>query len=680
MLRSEAASSIRACVLVLLAIMLGLGCGVAGSAAPSAPPQWVKPPERPVQHDPLLRPQLVQANALIRAGEARSTYAVNGNGMSVAVLDTGLRTTHVDFSGRVPAARNFTSDNGGDPFNAADGNGHGTNVGGIIAANSIHVGIAPGASILPLKVLPNQGAGSFFAIDQALQWVIDNRAAYNIGAVNLSLSDGGNYTSQPSDAIRTKFQTLRAARVAVVCAAGNEFYPLSQQGMGYPAIFPESVSVGAVFDADVGAIGYTDGAQAATTGPDRVTPFSQRLHPNVQATNRTDIFAPGAPITSSGNLSDTGASTQHGTSQAAPVMAGVILLLQEYHLRVTGTLPTVDKLEAWLRAGAVTMVDGDDENDNVTNTGLAFPRVDVMGAMQAMVAEIGGVGGGSVTITSPNGGEVQTIGTNQGITWTSSSITGNVKIEYSNTGGASWLPIYTSTENDGFALWTVQGPPTTQARIRVSSVSNPAVTDISNANFTLSGSTGITLTYPNGGDVQVIGTDFPIRWTAVNGSGNVRIEWSPNAGGTWFPIYTNTPNDGFAWWTVQHPVTAQARIRVTWLLDTGVFDVSDANFTIRGNSITVLSPNGGEVQVFNTNQSITWSSVNAPGNVKIEYSNNGGASWFPIYTSTENDGFALWTVQGPATSQARIRISSLADPACSDISDANFTINSGFGF
>ena len=74
---------------------------------------------------------------------------------------------------------------------------------------------------------------------------------------------------------------------------------------------------------------------------------------------------------------------QHGTSQAAPVVAGVTLLVQEYYRRLTGSLPKVDYVVACLRQGGVAILDGDDESDNVQNTRLKFTRLDAMGALRA---------------------------------------------------------------------------------------------------------------------------------------------------------------------------------------------------------------------------------------------------------------------------------------------------------
>lgn len=362
-------------------------------------PQPIVPVERPQQVDVVL--ELIQTSSFIQATTARTTFNVSGKGLTAAVLDTGLRTTHVDFAGKVLAQRNFTTDNGGDVNNANDGNGHGTNVGGIIVANKINIGIAPGAKIVPLKVLSNGGGGSFTAVQQALQWVLDNHVTHKISAVNLSLGDSGNYANDDAfaaDAVKDLVKKLVAKRVAVVIAAGNGFFNhASKQGMSYPGIIREAVSVGAIYDANEGAFNYASGAKAFSTGPGRVTPFSQRLHESSDRICRTDIFAPGAPITSSGIASDTAFSVQHGTSQASPVTTGVILLLQEYYQRVAKSLapkfpatfkapflPSVSLLVQCLREGGVEFKDGDDEDDNVANTGLTFVRLDALLALRRM--------------------------------------------------------------------------------------------------------------------------------------------------------------------------------------------------------------------------------------------------------------------------------------------------------
>ncbi|HET6424833.1 MAG TPA: S8 family serine peptidase [Planctomycetaceae bacterium] len=340
-----------------------------------------------------IRSQDAETDGLLRLATARSQFSVDGSGLAIAVLDSGLRTTHVDFRGKIVARRNFTTESGGDPNIVDDGNGHGTNVAGIAVARGIHTGIAPGANLVPLKVLKTDGSGSFESVEAALAWVLANARTYKISVVNLSLGDGSNTTTDNvlNDGIRTKIQQLRTQRIAVVCAAGNDFYRYtSRQGMSYPGILRETISVGALYDASLGRVDYGDGAIAYTTGAGRFCPFSQRLHPNVNAATRTDVFVPGAALTSAGIANDNAESTYHGTSQATPVAAGLVLLAQQYALRRSGQLPTVDQLEKWLRAptSRTQRLDGDDENDNVSNTNLSFASADAIDLLTAAKTEL----------------------------------------------------------------------------------------------------------------------------------------------------------------------------------------------------------------------------------------------------------------------------------------------------
>ena len=345
----------------------------------------VKAVERPLRVNQGFHPELLEVDWLVRSSEARATFHCDGSRTTVAVLDTGLNSSHLDFAGRIVAQSNFTQDNGGDPHNADDGNGHGTHVTGIVSANAIHKGIAPGTRIVAVKVLANDGSGTWGSVYEGLQWVIQNRLVYGISAVCMSLGDGGNHksASQPADGIGSALRDLDEVGVVCCVAAGNDFFShQSQQGMGYPAIFPTCVSVGAVFDGNVGPLSYVDGAVAYSTSADRITPFSQRLHADEGGEFGTDIFAPGAPVTSTG-FGEDGSTVQAGTSQATPVVAGVALLLQSYYLRATNSLPSTEQIRQWLMLGAAPIMDGDDENDNVKNTNKVFARVDAYAALAA---------------------------------------------------------------------------------------------------------------------------------------------------------------------------------------------------------------------------------------------------------------------------------------------------------
>ena len=379
--------------------LLAAAVGLAAAGRPAATAQDAKPgklvmPPKPVREFKL--PQLgtatIEASTFIEVDAARTQFKVTGKGLAAAVLDTGLNTKHVDFAGRVPVQKNFTTEGGAD--DATDTHGHGTNVAGILAANKDHVGMAPDAKLIPLKVLGEGGS-----LEPALQWVLDNHAPdkQNITVVNMSLSDGSNHTNPDAfaatESVRVLMRKLKDARVAVVVAAGNEFFPQnSKEGMGYPAIFPEAISVGAVYDAPIAEFTYANGAKVKTGTAGRITPFSQRLHPDTDPKKSfTDVFAPGAPVTSSGIDGPTGESIQSGTSQAAPVTAGTVLLMQEFYIRSTNERPTVDQLKKWLRDGAKKMKDGDDEDDNVQhpNPPKEYLQLNALGAMKAIERELG---------------------------------------------------------------------------------------------------------------------------------------------------------------------------------------------------------------------------------------------------------------------------------------------------
>jgi PKD repeat protein len=91
----------------------------------------------------------------------------------------------------------------------------------------------------------------------------------------------------------------------------------------------------------------------------------------------------------------------------------------------------------------------------------------------------------TINIISPNGGEIWNKGTSMNITWTSQNVSGNVKIELSRNSGSTWTTIVSNTANDGGYSWKVTRPATTQARIRISSVTNSVISDISNNDFTI---------------------------------------------------------------------------------------------------------------------------------------------------------------------------------------------------
>ncbi len=182
----------------------------------------------------------------------------------------------------------------------------------------------------------------------------------------------------------------------------------------------------------------------------------------------------------------------------------------------------------------------------------------------------------------------------------------------------------------------------------------------------------VTMTSPNGAEVWPTGTLKTISWTSVNPAEKVKIELARNGVTYNEVLFDSTTNDGSESWLVTGPGTTSARMRVSNVGGSAT-DVSNAFFTIA--SVAVSSPNGGEDWYAGTSQNITWSSGGVTGNVNVFLSRDGGAS-FPeaLFTNTANDGVQSWTVTGPATSTARIRVVSVSNADVVDTTDTDFTI------
>jgi hypothetical protein len=184
-----------------------------------------------------------------------------------------------------------------------------------------------------------------------------------------------------------------------------------------------------------------------------------------------------------------------------------------------------------------------------------------------------------------------------------------------------------------------------------------------------------TVVIPNGGEAWKIGTIRRIEWQSAI-LGNVSVELSRDGGATWTTIFAGLVNDGAHKWTVTGPATNRARLRVCSTAAPAVCDASDANFVINRGTVTVAAPNGGETWSMGSVRRMEWTST-VDGNVRIELSRDGGSSWATLFASLENDGGQNWTVTGPATSQARVRVCSVSTPRVCDSSNATFRIAAG---
>ena len=284
-----------------------------------------------------------------------------GAGTTVAVLDTGVDYTKMAFGSctmpgsagcKVVFAQDFASDDG-----SLDDNGHGTNVAGTV------LGVAPDAGIAALDVFKwvglNFGAYDSDIID-ALNWTIANQSTYNIVAANLSLGKGRYFSLCSSSVYTTVFANLRSSGILPVVASGNNGY---KDSMNEPACAPGAVSVGAVYDANVGGLSWGNPLTCTdpTTMPDQVTCFSN-------SSDFLTILAPGALINAAG-------ITMGGTSQAAPHVAGAAAVLQAAH-----PSDSIAKTETRMIKGGVPVTDA--------ANGITKPRLNLDGSMNLSICAL----------------------------------------------------------------------------------------------------------------------------------------------------------------------------------------------------------------------------------------------------------------------------------------------------
>lgn len=211
-------------------------------------------------------------------------FTVTGSGVNAYIIDTGVRFTHSEFTGRTGSS----FDSIGDGQNGNDCNGHGTHVAGTVGGTVY--GVAKGVTVHRVRVLNCSGSGSNSGVIAGVDWVTANHVSPAVA--NMSLGGGA------STALDNAVNNSVASGVTYAVAAGNSNANACNSS---PAREPSAITVG------------------STTNTDARSSFSN-------FGTCVDIFAPGSSITSAWYTSNTATNTISGTSMASPHVAGVAAL------------------------------------------------------------------------------------------------------------------------------------------------------------------------------------------------------------------------------------------------------------------------------------------------------------------------------------------------------------------
>jgi hypothetical protein len=247
-----------------------------------------------------------------------------GAGVTMAIIDTGIDGNHSGLDDLdddnstndtkviafYDAINNPGATNGSEIF-PYDDNGHGTHCAGITAGTGAptfqHVGVAPHANLVGVKVLSGSGSGSFAQVMAGMQWTVEKRHEFNIRAASMSLGGPGpiEWTSAEEESVNRMANEMMRSGVALFIAAGNS---AGSATIGTPGSAEDVITVGAL-DKDTAIAVYS------SQGPTE----EGRIKPNLAFVG-SSVNAPDA------NTGD-GYVALSGTSMATPGAAGVGVLM-----------------------------------------------------------------------------------------------------------------------------------------------------------------------------------------------------------------------------------------------------------------------------------------------------------------------------------------------------------------
>jgi serine protease AprX len=322
------------------------------------------------------------SSAIVRSASGAQPLldrGVNGSGVGVALVDSGVTTVPGLDGGQVLAGPDFSEEARDQDLHGRDAFGHGTHVAGVIVGSDPSVGfsgVAPGAKLVNVKVADADGSTSLLRVLSGLDWVRrhkDDRGV-KIRVVNLSLGVEAGQDSYVTDPLSYAVETLWRSGLVVVAAAGNNAGTATQ--LDFPAADPFVVAVGAL-----------DTHGTADTSDDTVADFSSRSR-----RRSPDVVAPGTGIVSlrvPGSALDREFPAARigerwfrgsGTSQATATVSGLAALLLSQRPDLAP-----DQLKALLEQGAsavpvpgatgadVTAAEGDGRADAARSAGIATP-------------------------------------------------------------------------------------------------------------------------------------------------------------------------------------------------------------------------------------------------------------------------------------------------------------------
>ena len=266
--------------------------------------------------------KMYRAKKLIHAEKAYKN-GYYGEGVTIALLDSGLNAKHPDLKDRLTYFYDYEDGK----ISCYDDNGHGTHVAGIICGNGSlsrgkYAGMAPKAKLVVLKVLDAKGNGSTEHVLKALDWIQKNYRKYNIKLLNFSIGYLPGAKFEEKKLLLDAIDELWDLGVMVIAAAGNK--GPSDRSITVPGISRRVLTVGACDDQN--------------ELPQNLKKGYSGKGPTDCCIVKPEVLAPGTKIVSTGINSRTGTFgyvEKSGTSMATPIVCGAMALAFEKNKELT---------------------------------------------------------------------------------------------------------------------------------------------------------------------------------------------------------------------------------------------------------------------------------------------------------------------------------------------------------
>lgn len=276
----------------------------------------------------------------------------------------------------------------------------------------------------------------------------------------------------------------------------------------------------------------------------------------------------------------------------------------------------------------------------------------------------------SLNIINPNGGEMLIAGNNETVLWTHQGSINQVNLSYSIDSGSTFISIATNETNDGNYSWTVPNVSSINCLLRIVDTAANGAMDTSNAVFSISPPHQLAVSHPNGSELIEAYAMDSITWTSGGMINMLDIYFSQNNGLNWQLVEDSVPNTGKYIWNTPAYNNQNCLIRIVETGDNSISDTSDTLFELGPiASLELLYPNGGEVFLGGTLDSVLW---DGNGNLNVNnsamFSSDSGQTWIWVGDDLIPKERLFWTLPNISSTNCLIAFAG-------DTSDAVFTIN-----